>query len=216
MALLPSGKREQTMVAVVMFSALLAVVFYMYVFAPKAEELSTVRAHVDSLESANAKARSAIVRGSVKELQDEARRYEENLTLMRRLVPTGNEVPALLEQVSTAARQAGLEIASVEPQPVLPGDDFDTYRYRISVKGQYHQIGELLANVGSLTRIVTPIDLHLLPAPSTPGAAADKSGRGTPQAVLKSEFEIQTYVAHTGAPVRKQLEARRAPGEQKS
>jgi len=38
---------------------------------------------------------------------------------MRSLVPAGNEVPALLEQVSTAARRVGLEINYIEPEPVI-------------------------------------------------------------------------------------------------
>ena len=67
---------------------------------------------------------------------------------MRQLVPTANEVPALLEQVSTAARQTGLDISGVTPLGVIPGDVFDTYRYRVGVTGSYHRISQFLNNVG--------------------------------------------------------------------
>ena len=56
-------------------------------------------------------------------LFDEANKLRHfTVEVMRRLVPTGNEVPALLEQVSNAARRAGLDISSVEPQPVIAGE----------------------------------------------------------------------------------------------
>jgi type IV pilus assembly protein PilO len=101
-------------------------------------------------------------------------------------------VPALLEQVSTAARRVGLDISDVQPLPTLTGDQYDAYKYRMSVKGSYSQIGVFLANVGSLQRIVAPINLTLTAAPNDPRAR--KVDRLQP---LDARFEIQTYVART-------------------
>ena len=169
-----------------------AVVFFLYVYQPTAEELETKRARVESLAKANAQAKAEMAKGSANELRAQAKMYADNLDLMRQLVPTGNEVPALLEQVSTAARRVGLDIGSVEPQPVIPGDEFDTYRYKISIVGGYHEVGEFLTNVGSLTRIVAPVNLKL--TPSTNAEALRTKSRAN-QSVLQSDFEMQTYVA---------------------
>jgi hypothetical protein len=97
-------------------------------------------------------------------------------------------VPALLEQVSTAARRAGLDIASVQPLPMIVGEEFDTYRYKISVAGSYHPLAEFLTNVGSLTRIIAPANLQLELAPD----AAATGRRAAADALLKATFEIQT------------------------
>jgi type IV pilus assembly protein PilO len=107
-------------------------------------------------------------------------------------------VPALLEQVSTAARRVGLDIGAVEPEPVIEGDQFDTYRYRISVRGDYHAVGEFLTNVGSLTRIIAPVNLKLTPVTSTT-VTRPQPGKGSQ---LDTQLEIQTYVAHAAAPRR--------------
>ena len=64
----------------------------------------------------------------------------ENLAVMRQLVPTTNEVPALLEQVSTAARRAGLDLPDVAPAGPQPGEQFDTYKYKVGVLGGYHEL----------------------------------------------------------------------------
>jgi type IV pilus assembly protein PilO len=102
-------------------------------------------------------------------------------------------VPALLEQVSTAARRVGLDIADVQPEPLLTGDQYDAYKYRLSMRGNYHQIATLLANIGSLQRIVAPINLSITPAPGID----PRKGRVQPLLAL---FEIQTYVARTVVP----------------
>ena len=121
----------------------------------------------------------------------EADAFGRELEVLRRLVPTENEVPALLESVSTAARRAGLELSDVQPDGVINGDQFDTYRYKIGVTGPWHQVAEFLGNVGSMPRIVSPINLTL--------TTSSRSGERRPQKneqFLDAKFGIQTYVAH--------------------
>ena len=114
---------------------------------------------------------------------------------MRLLVPTGNELPSLIEQVSTAARREGLDIASLEPQPIVHGETFDTYKYKISVTGGYHALAEFMTNVGSLTRIVTPVNIGLALSTNQNANAVKLAPEGT--APVESRFEIQTYVIRT-------------------
>ena len=192
----PKDQAGQLKIASGVIALIGAVVFFLYVYQPTAEELETKRTRVESLTLANGKVKKELARGNAAQLREQAKAYSQNLEVMRQLVPTGNEVPALLEQVSTAARRAGLDLSTVEPQPVIVGDQFDTYRYKLSVFGSYHQVAELLTNVGSLTRIVAPQNLTLI---VTNDPAATKSRRRADQAVLDADFEIQTYVAKAGA-----------------
>lgn len=200
MALLPKNQRDQVMVLLVVVAVALIGLYYMYVYSPKADVLGSLQAHVDSLDASNQRARAELAKGNVEQLRAEAAKLQANLEVMRQLVPTSNEVPALLEQVSTAARRVGLDLATVKPQPVIEGDQFDTYRYQVAVIGDYHALGEFLANVGSLTRIVAPVNLAL--SPLTNGAAVEmrKKAEKNNTSVLDSRFELQTYVAKTAAP----------------
>ena len=77
---------------------------------------------VDTLEARNRVAKAEMAKGSADRLKAEAEQFQRDLEIMRQLVPTGNEVPALLEQVSTAARRVGLDLSNVEPQPVIEGE----------------------------------------------------------------------------------------------
>ena len=197
-------RREQTLVAVaVLFVALLGLFVY-FLYLPQSAELEALGAHVDSLEANNKQASRDVAQGSIDRLRSEAREYAASLKIMRQLVPTGNEVPALLDDISTAARRVGLELAGVEPLPVLPGEQFDTYRYKMSVIGGYHAVGRFLSNVGGLSRIVAPVTLEMKPHP--PGDKSKRQPRAN-QSLLDTNFQIQTYVARTTPYVR--------PSEQK-
>ena len=102
-------------------------------------------------------------------------------SVLRHLVPTANEVPALLESISSAARRAGLEISdvaagrrrerrSVRHLPVQARRDWPLSSDRPSSS----------ANVASLPRIVAPINLTLTPTTRT-GELQTEEGRAVPR-----------------------------------
>lgn len=184
-------KREQALIGIAIFAFVLLGAFWYFMHSPKAKTLTALDLRVDSLEAANQQARTDLARGSVDSLQASVARDREALKVMTRLVPTRNEVPGLLEDISTSARRVGLDLASVEPMPVIPGDDFDTHRYKISVIGGYHQLGRFLSNVGSLQRIVAPVALEMKPFVSQGAPRRRTVG----ESMLDSNFQIQTYVA---------------------
>jgi type IV pilus assembly protein PilO len=199
MALLPTSQRDQTKVAIGLVALAIAAWYYMYPYAERATEIDASRSHVEQLEASNAKARLQANRGEVAKLRAEADRAGAGLEAMRQLVPTEHEVPALLEEISTAARRANLEIGGVAPEPVLRGQEFDTYRYKVTVVGGYHALSTFLANVGSLPRIVAPVTFTLMPAPE---ASAQKPNATKPLP-LAAQVTLQAYVVHPrpeGAP----------------
>jgi type IV pilus assembly protein PilO len=193
MALLPQNQRDQIMVFVVIVAVAALGVFYQYVWSPKQEVLAALEARVEALTELNEKIEREVKRGNLAKLKAEAERYRRDLAVLRQLVPTRNEVPALLEQVSTAARRVGLDLSDVQPEDVVSGIHFDVHRYRIGVNGDYHAIARFLTNVGSLTRIVAPINLQLTPSSKNLPRVLPKEHR-----LLEARLQIQTYVARAG------------------
>lgn len=193
------SQRDQYMVLVAFLGIVGAGAYWYFLYSGKETEiLAPLELRVEALDSLNRQARSQMNQRRLAQLRAEADAAERTLDVMRQLVPSGNEVPALLEQVSDAARRASLEIGGVQPQPVIEGDEFDTHRYRITVNGPYHKVGEFLANVGSLTRIMAPTDVKLSVAAT--GAARN---RRADEKVLQTVFELQTYVTKdAGKPAR--------------
>jgi type IV pilus assembly protein PilO len=187
-------KREQTLAGIGFVAVLLAVAYWYFLYKPKAVEIAVVQTHVDSLEKKNQQARADIAQGSLQKLRAQSAEYDQSLKVMRQLVPRSNEVPALLEDISTAARRVGLDLATVEPMPVLPGEQFDTYRYKLAVIGGYHPVGQFLSNVGSLNRIIAPVTMAIKLHPL---AAQTKAHVKKGESLVDTEFQVQTYVART-------------------
>lgn len=193
MALLPTSQRDQIKLVIGFAAVALAVAYYMYPYASRNEQLVADAERVSHLEELNQQAAREFAKGSIEELRAQTAQNRSTLTVMRRLVPTSNEVPALLEEVSTAARRAGLDVGGVTPEPVIAGDKYDTHRYTVTIIGDYHQFGAFLANVGSLARIVAPVNFSIIAtAPGRPRAI-----KTSEKDALASTIMLQTYVERT-------------------
>jgi type IV pilus assembly protein PilO len=187
-------KKEQQFAGLGAAAVLLLGAYWYFLYKPKAQELTVIAAHVDSLNRKNQQAKADLAGGSLQKLRAQSAEYDQSLKVMRQLVPRSNEVPALLEDISTAARRVGLDLATVEPMPVLPGEMFDTYRYKLAVIGGYHPVGQFLSNVGSLNRIIAPVTMAIKLHPI---ADKTKARIRKGESLIDTEFQVQTYVART-------------------
>ncbi len=189
MAGLPTNTRDQLMLLVGFLGLVGAGAYYMYPYSTKADLLTEKIGHIERLDASNQKAKALMARGTVQELQEETTRLRENLAQMRTLIPTGNEVPALIDQVIGAARRAGLQFSNFTPGGNVQGEQFETQRYQMSMDGNYNQIGAFLSEIGSLRRIVVPVNVRLSPVTAQRAAGLDPSER-----LLRANFDIQTYI----------------------
>jgi type IV pilus assembly protein PilO len=155
------------------------------------ERIVAVRDTISRLEAATDSAKKELARGSVADVRKRLESYRSNLMLLRRLVPERNEVPNLLDDISTRSKIRGVTLSQVVPQPVEPGPaPFDTYTYNMSVIGRYDQIGQFMADVASLQRIIVPYNLSVAAANAQSAKAlGDSTG-----ALLEARFQIRTYV----------------------
>jgi Tfp pilus assembly protein PilO len=148
------------------------------------DTLTTLEAQIDS-------AKRELARGTAEDVRKKLEAHRASLALLRRLVPERNEVPNLLDDMSTRAKIRGVTLAQVVPLPVEDGPvPFNTYKYQISVVGHYDQIGEFLSDVASLQRIIVPQDVDVAVANNASAAAlGDSTG-----ALLEAKFQIRTFV----------------------
>ena len=100
-------KREQMWGGIGVAAIAVLALYWYFLYKPKAAELTATEIHVDSLEKKNQQAKADIATGSLQKLRAQSAEYEQSLKVMRQLVPRSNEVPALLEDISTAARRVG-------------------------------------------------------------------------------------------------------------
>ncbi len=153
--------------------------------------VAAVRDTITRFEAATDSAKKELARGSVADVRKRLETYRSSLLLLRRLVPERNEVPNLLDDISTRSKIRGVTLSQVVPQPVSQGPaPFDTYSYNMSVIGRYDQIGQFLADMASLQRIIVPYNLSVGAANvSSAKALGDSTG-----SLLEAKFQVRTYV----------------------
>src|SRR5947207_8447238 len=194
MALLPTDQRSQIMALLVIAAIAGGYFFWTKKHTPDIEKISTDNQRSDSLEMRIAQAKQDLASGSIEDLRRRVEEYNGSLELMRRLVPERNEVPTLIDDISTKAKTRGITLGKIQPLTPDLGTPFDTYRYRLEVYGHFDQIGEYLADVASLPRIVVPEEVTL----SIASQAAQKQLGDTLGSLLLAEFSIRTFVKSSG------------------
>jgi len=155
------------------------------------DQIVALRDTIAVLSAATDSAKKELARGTVEDLRKRLETYRGSLSLLRRLVPERNEVPNLLDDISSRGKIRGVTLSQVVPLPVEAGPvPFDTYKYNMSVIGHYDQIGEFLADVASLQRIIVPYDLTV----NVANMNAAKALGDTSGSLLEAKFQIRTYV----------------------
>ena len=160
MALIPDDPKQRNALIVGVLTVALFYVFWSYWRAPKLEELMENQARLEQLEQNNRMAQIQVARGGT-ELEERLEEYERHVDRLEALIPQSEEVAALLNQISAAARQTGVSDPEFRPEPSEPGSFYTKESYEIEVVGEYHEIGRFLTTIASLPRIITPVDLEL-------------------------------------------------------
>jgi type IV pilus assembly protein PilO len=196
MAMIPTDQRSQIMMLLVLVAGAGGYFFWTKVQSPQSAQISAAHSEADSLQKIVDDAKADLASGNVEDLRRKVEEYSSSLELMKRLVPDRNEVPTLIDDISTKAKVRGITLGKIQPLTPEIGSPFDTYRYRLEVYGHYDQIGEYLADVASLPRIVVPQEVTLSSAPpATAKLLADTAG-----ALLLAEFTIRTFVKSSSPP----------------
>src|SRR2546425_1887898 len=200
MALLPQDRQSQVMLLI--FVAALAGAYFFWTdwAQPTAVKISAANSETDSLQVIIDKAKQDLASGTVEDLRRKVEQYQALLGVMRRLVPEKNEVPALIDDISTKSKGRGGTSGRFEPLAVESAQPFDNYRYRLEILGHYDQLGEFLSDIASLPRIVVPQDVVLKPAQQQ----AQKVLGDTLGALLEAQFVIRTFVKSAAPPAPKQ------------
>ncbi|NWN84219.1 MAG: type 4a pilus biogenesis protein PilO [Halomonas sp.] len=100
---------------------------------------------------------------SLEALREQVSRLDTRMEALRGMLPTGAEVPSLLDSISEAAIDHRLAIVLLRLRDPVETDPYIERPFDIRVRGDYHRIGAFLADVANMPRIVTLHDLTLGP-----------------------------------------------------
>ena len=150
------------------------------------EEHESMTTRLENLETRTTQARMRAPQS--RQLEEQLVKFEQHIERLEQLVPRGEEVSRLLNQISEEADQIGVSVARFSPASTNEGAHYNRRTFEMTVHGTYHEIARFLTEIGSLPRIITPINLSVIPY------NMQRTRGGRAQQVLEASFVIETYV----------------------
>lgn len=178
---LPDDPTQQKRLLIGVVPLLLAFGYWYVLHPPYVDELTSMQTRLEQLEVRNNQARMRAPQSQ--ELEERLAQFERHIERLERLVPRNEEVSRLVNTISERADEIGVTVKQFTPGRQDSGIHYNRRTFQMVVEGSYHEIARFLSSIGSLPRIITPIDLALIPARMLRG-----------QQLLEASFRIETYV----------------------
>ncbi|WP_299232300.1 type 4a pilus biogenesis protein PilO [uncultured Halomonas sp.] len=136
-----------------------------YLAAPAKERLEQAKAEEPQL--IRAYQRQAALASRLGPLREQVEALEARMETLREMLPSGAEIPALLDNITETALDNQLAIDYIRLRGTAAREHYVEQPFDIQVRGDYHRIAAFLAGVAGLPRIVTLHDMTLAPEESS-------------------------------------------------
>ncbi|ABG39198.1 Pilus assembly protein, PilO [Paraglaciecola sp. T6c] len=93
--------------------------------------------------------------------QEQLKRLEKDFSSMLKSLPTSNETPGLLDDITFVGTSAGLTFKLLNWQKEVPKEFYTELPIQIEVTGNYHAFGKFVSDIAALPRIVTVHDFEV-------------------------------------------------------
>jgi type IV pilus assembly protein PilO len=132
---------------------------YYLLISPKLPILDTAKLKEDELKlQFEAKYRIA---ANLDAYQAQLEQIKKDFSSMLKSLPTSNETPGLLDDITYVGTSAGLTFKLLNWQQEVPKEFYTELPIEMEVSGGYHNFGEFVSNVADLPRIVTLHDFDI-------------------------------------------------------
>lgn len=140
---------------------------YNFVTKTQLTELNQVQAKEQALK--NEFEEKAFEAANIEALRKQMEEMQQIFGALVSQLPSDTEVPGLLEDITAAGVNNGLEFQSIELQGELAQEFYIELPIDINVIGSYHDLGAFVSGISGLPRIVTLHDFEILPIEERPG-----------------------------------------------
>jgi type IV pilus assembly protein PilO len=111
-------------------------------------------------EQFTAKVRQA---ANLEEYKEQMKLMEASFEALLRQLPSDTEVPGLLEDITSAGLNSGLEFEEIKLLPEITQPFYIELPIQVKVFGSYHDVATFVSAVASMPRIVTLHDFTIKP-----------------------------------------------------
>jgi type IV pilus assembly protein PilO len=127
--------------------------------SPKLPLLDNASAEEATLKNQyQAKYRTAV---NLSAYQEQLQQMQQDFAFMLKSLPTSNETPGLLDDITYVGTTSGLTFRLLQWQPEIEKEFYTELPIQLEVTGKYHDFGQFVTKIATLPRIVTLHDFAL-------------------------------------------------------
>lgn len=133
--------------------------FYFLLLGPKLDALTVARKNLETQKSllSTYKIRAK----ALKKVEAQMAQAKEQFNIAMTALPDKRELPSLLDEISKAGRESGLEVELFAPQNMVQQASYIEIPLSMTVAGRYHQMAEFFYRVSGLNRIVNMSSINM-------------------------------------------------------
>jgi len=133
--------------------------FYFLLLGPKLDTLTAARQDLESQRTllSTYKAKAA----ALEKVEAQMAQAQEQFNIAMTALPDKRELPSLLDEISKAGRDAGLEVQLFAPQNMVENASYIEIPLSMTVAGRYHQMAEFFYRVAGFNRIVNMSTINM-------------------------------------------------------
>lgn len=148
--------RQRLMVCTAAVVLVFGAYWYLVYSGRRAETLSVMTKITDLKQQRESKQKLVANLG---QLQETVRELGAQLKQAEARLPDSKEIPDLLSSISSAGRDAGLDVLTFRQRSELLRDFYAEVPVDVTVRGNYHEVASFFDRVGKLDRIVNVGDI---------------------------------------------------------
>ena len=171
---------QQNLIAVVIFIAIVLVVYFKYLITPLNKKYSESFEQLNNVESKIVAMKQRA--RELPKLQKEMKYLQAEVTDLEKRLPKEKEIQQLLRLVTKIAQTYKINILNFAPEKAVEKSNYIEIPFKISVRGGYHSLAQFFADLGQESRIISARNLNM---------TADNS---TKNDTLNANFSIVAYM----------------------
>jgi type IV pilus assembly protein PilO len=148
---------KQRVIAGVAAVVLVFGAYWYFVYSGRSAETASVTAKITDLRQQRDTKQKLVA--NIGKLQETVRELGALVKQAEARLPDSKEIPDLLSSISSAGRDAGLEVISFRQRQEQLRDFYAEVPVDVTVRGNYHEVATFFDRVGQLDRIVNVGDI---------------------------------------------------------
>lgn len=165
-----------------------ATTYVPFTYPVNTTKLVELKGTFDKKSNDLARARQSVA--DLPRFQAEFAALHERYEMAAELLPTEKEMPGILRRITLAGQQCGVEFESFRPDAEVVKEHYVEVPIQLHVRGGYHEVGQFLAEVSNMPRIMKIGNLQVLANPK----ANEDEGETT-----EARFTVTAYTLDPNA-----------------